>query len=314
MRIFFAGSPEIAVPSLERISKEHEIVGVLTNPDKYSGRGRKKASTPVKQKACELNLEVFQPEKPDLNFRKRVYKLKPDILVVAAYGKIFKKEFLDIFPKGGINLHPSLLPYYRGCSPIISSILNGEKKTGITIQKLALKMDAGDILAQKEYILKETETAGELAEIFSVTGSKMILSVLGDIEANNINPVPQDENIATYCFTVKKEDGLINWECSAMQIKRMIHAYNPWPGAYTFFKNRKLNILKGVVYEGKPGFKNKKAGTVLGIDKDIGILIQTGSNILAAQKLQLQSKKVLEWKGFLNGAHNFLGSTLGDGK
>ncbi|RKX82640.1 MAG: methionyl-tRNA formyltransferase, partial [Spirochaetes bacterium] len=235
MRILFAGTPLFAVAPLEKINKNHFICGVLTSPDKPVGRKRKLTVSPVKRKAEELNLRVFQPDKINEEFYSTVKGLKADILVVVAFGKIFKRSFVDIFPRGGINLHPSLLPKYRGPSPIPAAILNGDSETGVTVQTLTDRVDSGDILGQLSYKLSGKETTGALAEILSEQGSRLIEDVLENIEKNNLLPAAQDESKATYCGKIKKEDGLILWDKSAVAIDRMVRAYAPWPGGYTFW-------------------------------------------------------------------------------
>ncbi|NEP83818.1 MAG: methionyl-tRNA formyltransferase, partial [Okeania sp. SIO3B3] len=198
MRILFAGSPEIAVPSLELLAEsQHEIVGVLTNPDAVRGRGRNACVTHVKEMAEELDLHIIQPRKLDAAVREEIASLKPDILVAVAYGKIFGPKFLSLFPKGGLNLHPSLLPKYRGCSPVNAAILHGEAETGVTIQRLALAMDSGDILKQEIYPLKGDETADRLLDTFSEIGAGLLLETLDELEKGPVQGLVQDEGQVT---------------------------------------------------------------------------------------------------------------------
>lgn len=314
MRILFAGTPEIAVPSLESLSREHEIVGVLTNPDRVQGRGNKIASSPVKVKAEALGLPLLQPEKLDEEFRREVASRKPDLLVAVAYGRIFRQDFLDLFPRGGVNLHPSLLPLYRGCSPINAAILNGDEETGVTIQRLALQMDSGDILAQEIYPMRGDETAGELTETFAESGAKLLVQTLAAMEEGRLEPRIQEEDRVTYCGMIKKDDGLICWSDSAVRIDRTLRAYIPWPGAYTYFHGKKLNILEASLFKGEiPGKDLSKVhpGEVLALNKKAGILIQTGEGILAVRSLQLQAKKAMDHLSFCNGTRDFIGSQLG---
>ncbi len=310
MRVVFAGSPEIAVPSLEKVALNFDIVGVLTNPDKVTGRGRKIKFNPVKTKAVELNLNVLQPHSLNSEVRNTIISLKPDILVVFAYGKIFGPKFLSMFPMGGVNVHPSLLPKYRGSSPILSAIINGENETGISIQRINLEMDTGALLNQQFIKLSGNETTESLSSFVSAEGAEIVVKTLKAIESGSINEKEQDHNLATYCTKINKEDGRINWNESAVQIYRMIRAYTPWPKAFTQYKDKSLMILEGSVFNGETDLSGEP-GKVLGFDKDNGILIQTGDGILVVKFLQLQSKKANDWKSFINGTQNFIGSVLG---
>jgi len=310
MRVVFAGSPEIAVPSLEKVALNFDIVGVLTNPDKVTGRGRKIKFNPVKTKAVELNLNVLQPHSLNSEVRNTIISLKPDILVVFAYGKIFGPKFLSMFPMGGVNVHPSLLPKYRGSSPILSAIINGENETGISIQRINLEMDTGALLNQQFIKLSGNETTESLSSFVSAEGAEIVVKTLKAIESGSINEKEQDHYLATYCTKINKEDGKINWNESAVQIYRMIRAYTPWPKAFTQYKDKSLMILEGSVFNGETDLSGEP-GKVLGFDKDNGILIQTGDGILVVKFLQLQSKKANDWKSFINGTQNFIGSVLG---
>ena len=313
MRILFAGTPDIAVPSLEKLFREHEVAAVLTNPDRGRGRGRGVGFSPVKVKAEELGLKVLQPEKIDDEFISEVRKLNADILAVVAFGKIFRENFIDVFPHGGLNVHPSLLPKFRGASPIQSALLSGEPLTGVTIQRLALKMDSGDILSQETYEYNGTETAEYLTNYFAGRGAELLSDVIRKIEAGEAEPVAQNDEEASYCSYIQKEDGLIDWSDSAEVIERKLRAFTPWPGIYTFFGEKKLNIIEAEVYTGSSTAESGSCsdGKVLGIDKSSGILVKTGNGILAVQRLQLQSKKALDWKSFINGVKDFNDAVLG---
>ena len=220
-------------------------------------------------------------------------------------------KILNIFPKGGINVHPSLLPKYRGPSPIPAVILAGEQETGITIQKLALKMDAGDILAQKCYSLTGKETAASLSQTLSEQGAALLLSVVRAIENGTAQAWPQHDQEVSFCKLLHKQHGRIDWQKSAEYISRMIRAYDPWPGVYTEFKGKILFFQEGFVYTGQIAKAGHTAGEVLGVDKQHGILIHTNSGILCIRKLQLEFKKPLGWCDFLNGHKDFIGSVLG---
>jgi methionyl-tRNA formyltransferase len=310
MRIVFAGSPDVAVPSLIKVASNFDVTAVLTNPDKITGRGRKVRFNPVKTKALELNLDLLQPESLNGEVRAKIELLKPDLLVVFAYGKIFGPKFLELFPLGGINIHPSLLPMYRGSSPIISAILKGDKETGISIQKVNLEMDTGDIINQKKILLRGDESTESLSSYVSEEGSELLIETLKKIESGGLTGREQDRNNVSYCTKIVKEDGRINWSESALKIDRKIRAYSPWPRAFTLFKDKNLMLLKACIYTGETELSGEP-GTVLGFDKSDGILIQTGDGILSVKFLQLQSKKANDWKSFINGTQDFISCILG---
>lgn len=310
MRIVFAGSPDIAVPSLERVTSLFDVVAVLTNPDKVTGRGRKVKFNPVKTKALELDLNIIQANTLGSEVRAKIAALKPDILVVFAYGKIFGPKFLSLFPLGGINVHPSLLPLYRGSSPILSAIINGDPETGISIQRINLEMDTGAILSQKVIKLNGRESTESLSTFVSLEGAEQLLNTLSGIESGEVLEKEQDHNSASYCSKLVKEDGIIDWSMSAEQIDRSIRAYTPWPKAYTQYKDKKLMLLESRYYMKETDLSGEP-GRVLGFDKSDGILIQTGDGILAVRLLQLQSKKANDWKSFINGTQDFIGCVLG---
>jgi methionyl-tRNA formyltransferase len=320
MRVLFAGTPAIAVPSLEVLGREKGITlaGVLTNPDKP--RGRKGESQP--SEVCEAaqkilclykeqGREIFpilKPEKLDAAVREEVNNLRPDLLVSFAYGHIFGPKFMALFALGGINIHPSLLPKYRGPAPLQAAIINRDGETGVSIQKLAQEMDSGDILAVEYLQLTGAETTESLSEIVSHKAARMLPSVLEKI-AKGERGTAQDHSKASFCSMISRDSGLIDWEKqSAAEIEARIRAFTPWPLCRTIHNGRELFILKAVVFDEKSN--NGNPGQVLGIDKN-GILVQTGSGILAVTELQYQAKKALFWRDFLNGARDFTGSKLG---
>ena len=308
MKILFAGTPEIGIPSLVELNKHYEICGVLTNPDRPKGRKKKLHPSPIKASAIELNLEIFQPEKLNEDFYSQIKQLQPDILVCIAYGKIFKQEFLDLFPYGGVNIHPSLLPKYRGSSPLNSAILNGDKVSGISIQRLAKKMDSGNILLQEKFNIDETDTTGSLISKVGIASAPLIKSVIDSFINGTINEYEQNDSAATFCKLINKSDGIINWSENSVEILNKIRAYNPWPIAHTVFDGKTLNIL-----EAKMGNTEieSEPGKVLSFSKSDGYLIKTGDGALFVTYLQLQSKKALDYKSFNNGVQNFVDTILG---
>ena len=314
MRILFAGSPDFAVPSLVAVHKAFPITAVLTNPDRPVGRGKLAVATAVKQKALELGLPVLQPRALDAPFLEQLRDLQPELLVVVAFGRIFSKEFLELFPRGGINLHASILPKYRGPSPVTAVILSGEIQTGVTVQKLAPKMDAGDILGTRSLSLSGRETTGSLSPILADLGAELLPATLRELVQGRIRSVAQDESKASYCRLVGKEDGRIDWSTDAAVIERMIRAYDPWPRAFTSWGGRRLNLLAGGVYPERVDTTGKRQGLVLDIDNRYGILVNTGGGVLYVSRLQLQAKKPLDWRSFLNGQKDFIGAQLGEGR
>jgi methionyl-tRNA formyltransferase len=312
MRVLFAGSPALAIPSLDAVAEHHEVVAVLTNPDRGSGRGRKSGTTPVKQRAVQLGIPVLQPLRLNRDARAEVAAYEPEILVVVAFSKIFGPKFLGLFPRGAVNLHPSLLPSLRGPSPIPATILNGDRQSGVTIQKIGLEMDTGDVLMQQEIPVPRRMHAPELTQQAAAVGAEMLVATLSDIETGVANPVAQDHDAATYCPIITKEDGRICWHRSADEIERMIRAYDPWPGAYTSFGSKQLRLVDASA-QPQPADSDAVPGTVLGVDKGCGILIQTRDGVLCVHRLQLQAKKPLDWKTFINGVRDFVGTVLGEG-
>jgi methionyl-tRNA formyltransferase len=301
-----------------------ELAGLLTNPD--SRRGRHGEPEPTELAAAAAALEgrfreaglkppvLMKPERLGAGARKAVRALEPDLLIVFAYGKIFGPKFLALFPLGGINIHPSLLPAYRGPTPIPQAILNRDRETGITVQRLALEMDRGDILAQERFPLDGTETAASLGGETARRAAALLLRVLRDLAAGAAEGRAQDNGAASYCRLLTREDGRINWNRPAREIEAQIRAYTPWPLSWTLDGGRLLYILKASVAapaEPAGGLGGALPGTVLGVDRNRGILVQTGDGALAVSALQYQAKKALEWRAFLNGVRDFTGRRLG---
>jgi methionyl-tRNA formyltransferase len=236
-----------------------------------------------------------------------VLPLKVDTLVSFAYGRIFGPKFLSLFSQA-YNIHPSLLPRYRGPTPVQAAILGGDKETGVTIQKIALAMDEGDILAQEKIALNGRETTLDLEDQAASLAASLLEKLLPSLVSGNAPSLPQNNAQATYCKLISKEDGLIDWKQSAVQIDAQIRAYTPWPLCLTHHGGKELYIL-----DARPlseAEHREAPGTVLAADKKQGILIQTGDGILALTRLQYRTKKALDWKSFLNGAQNFLTTRL----
>ena len=333
MRILFAGNPAIAVPVLEelfklaRYSPNFVLAAVLTKPDSPRGRGNVTLPTDVGAAAERLIAgssgtggpapQVLKLAKLDAAARALIASLKPELLVSFAYGRIFGPMFLDLFTAGGINIHPSLLPKFRGPTPIPAAILAREAETGISVQRLALEMDSGDILMQERIALSGRETTASLSEVMAKKAAELLPLVLNGIESGTLRGAPQNHNEASHCSLISKEDGLIDWNKTAEEIDAQIRAYDPWPQSWTMHNDQQLFILKAEAVKTELSqIQNTQSdapcvpGLVLGIDKKRGILVQTRQGVLAVTELQYSSKKILQWKDFLNGARNFIGSRL----
>ncbi|MDR1929250.1 MAG: methionyl-tRNA formyltransferase [Treponema sp.] len=339
MRILFAGTPAIALPSLQVLAgpclgdgapcsgrPAWEAAGLLTNPDRVRRRGGKAESSEAAACAERLSaalaekglppIPVLKPETLKSEAREAAAALRPDLLVCFAYGRIFGPRFLSIFPLGGINIHPSLLPKYRGASPIQEAILNRDTLTGITLQRIAREMDSGNILAQKELPLSGRETTASLSALAAEEGAALLGEFLRRLTASAdsgavLEGRPQ-EGEASYCSLIDRDSARIDWSQSAVEIDARIRAYNPWPLARTGCGDRTLYILEAAPLDAGPR-RGGESGRVLGIDKKYGILVATGGGILALTKLQYQAKKALPWQAFLNGARDFIGSCLSGG-
>ena len=329
LRVLFAGTPAIAVPSLRTLSEMEQegegviLAGVLTNPDRPRRHGQPE---PSDVSAAAIGLDVtrkerglapivqIKPEKLDGLARGNVAALSPDLLVSFAYGRIFGPRFLALFSLGGINIHPSLLPRYRGPSPIPALILAGEKETGICIQRLAAEMDTGDIIMKDGFTLSGRETTLSLSETVSERAAFLLRKLFcntsrDDDFASAVASAKAQEGEAVYCHEIKKGDGLIDWNKSAAKIDAQIRAYTPWPLSFTSRGNDTLIILEAEPLESAAG-EAAPPGTVLGVDKNRGILIQTGDGILAVSRLQWRTKKAHDWKAFCNGERNITGMRL----
>jgi len=298
-RIIFFGTPSFAIPTLKRLLQEtDEVVAVVTQPDREKGRGRKVVPSPVKEFALQHKISVFQPKKvKDENFYENLKALQPDLIVVVAYGQILPKSILDIPRYGAVNVHASLLPKYRGASPIAWAILKGEKRTGVTTIKMDEGMDTGDILLQKEIILGERETFESLHDRLALLGEEVLMETLERMKKGDLTPIPQDHSEATFAPPFKKEDGRIDWKKEAREIDCQIRALNPWPGTFTEWNGRLLKIFSGEV---RQGISKGEAGRVVWVGADF-IEVETGNGSLLIKEVQLEGKRRMSVKEFLSG-------------
>ena len=318
MRILFMGTPDFSVPCLTCLYEAgHTILGAVTQPDKPRGRGGAVSCTPVKEEALRLGLPVYQPRRVrNEEFLKTVREMAPDVIVVIAFGQILPQALLDIPRYGCINVHASLLPRYRGAAPIQWAVIDGEQETGITVMQMDAGLDTGDMLKRQAIPIAPDETGGSLFEKLKMAGGPLLLETLREVEAGTIKAVPQTGE-SCYASMLDKAMGDVDWNQSAERIERWIRGLNPWPSAYTSWKERTLKLWRAEVLpermesgEEKPAAADKKAapGTVLSLTD--GIEVQTGSGILRIRELQLEGKKRMDAEAFLRGAHMAVGDVL----
>lgn len=308
MKIVFMGTPDFAVPTLEALVKGgHEVIAAVTQPDKPKGRGKAVLMTPVKEKALEYSIPVYQPVKVrDEEFIKLLAKMNPDVIVVVAFGQILPKALLEIPRYGCVNVHGSLLPRYRGAAPIQWAVIDGEAVSGVTTMLMDEGLDTGDILEVREIPLDEKETGGSLFDKLSLLGGELILSTLGKLENGSIERTPQGEPTTGYAKMLDKSMGEIDWEKGAVQIERLIRGLNPWPSAYTFLKGKSLKIWAADVV------KDEGSGTFGRVKKEKDrLLVETGDGFLSITELQLEGKKRMDTAAFLRGFPLEDGTVLG---
>lgn len=311
LRIVFMGTPEFAVPVLKALVESgHDIVGVYTQPDRQSGRGKRVTPPPVKQAAIELGLLVFQPAslRRDKAARQELASLSPELIVVAAYGLYVPVESFELPRLQTLNVHPSMLPRYRGASPVASAILNGDLATGVTIMQLGEGMDAGPIVAQQETAIGPEETTEELTIRLFEMGAELLVKVLPQWEAGEIQPQPQDESRATETSRLSREDGEIDWNQSAGYIARQVRAYYPWPGTFTHWQGKMVKIIEASAVEAK-GSGEAESGQVVSLPDGVGVVASEG--ILEVSKLQMEGKRAASVREFVQGYQDFVGSKLG---
>jgi methionyl-tRNA formyltransferase len=311
MRLVFMGTPESAVPSLRRLlSDGHEVVAVWTQPDRPAGRGHKLHQSPVKEFAGSHNLTVHQPLKIKTPAAKELFAShQADAAIVVAYGRILPPDFLSAPRQGCINVHFSLLPKYRGAAPVNWAIVAGEKETGVTTMQIVAELDAGPVLLQRETEIGESETAPELMERLSLIGADLLSETLRGIES--IEPQPQRDEDATLAPMLKREDGLIDWTMDAFAIERRVRGFQPWPGAYTTLKSRRLIIRKA-----SPealAQTTSSAGLVIEAHGDDLVICGGNKTALRVLELQPEDSRCMTARDFLNGSHIKVGEILGRG-
>ena len=310
IRTVFMGTPEIAVPSLQALlaHPDFEVVGVVTQPDRKAGRGRKLKPSPVKEAALAAGVTtILQPARlRDPEAFQALAALHPELIVVAAYGQILRPNVLALPKHGCINVHASLLPRWRGASPITAAILTGDPLTGITIMQMDEGMDTGPILSQRAEPIRSDDTTGSLSQRLGVLGADLLMETLPCYLEEKIHPKPQPAEGVTLCRLVKKEHARIDWRRPAVEIERMVRAYQPWPGAFTTWAGHMLKIGAASVAEGEA-----EPGQVIAWGKQKAA-VGTGRDLLVIEQAQLPGKKMLPIDAFLRGRPDLIGARLGE--
>ena len=311
MKIVFAGSPRFAVPTLERLVAEgHEILAVVTQPDRPVGREKQLQPPPVKEAAVRLGLSFFQPEKiKSEESRAFLERIKPEAVVVVGYGQILPPWLLELPRCGCINLHASLLPAYRGAAPIQWAVVNGETKTGLTTMLMDPGMDTGPILLQWETEIGAEETAVTLADRTSVTGADLMVETLKGLEQGRLTPQPQDNSRASRAPLLKKEHGLIDWNWTAKEIFNRVRGFLPWPGAYTGFRGKKLQIWWARAQQSAPHEDTPIPGQLL-VGKDELSVVCGGGTALQLLEVQLEGRRRMSAADFFHGSQPKTGEKL----
>jgi methionyl-tRNA formyltransferase len=304
------GTPEFALPTLEALTEHYAVVGVVTQPDRRAGRGRRLSPPPVKEMAEAEGIEVFQPKRLRGNIEaiEHIRAWSPDVIVVAAYGQIIPPEVLEIPPHGCVNLHPSLLPRWRGATPIQGAILAGDEVTGVTIMLMDEGLDTGPILAQREVPIHAGETAGELKDRLSEISADLLLDILPDYVAGEIAPRAQAEDEVTMTHRLRKSQAEIDWTRSALDLERHIRAYAPAPGAYTTYQNKRFKIFKAQVVPAKVELPEAAVGEVFIWQNAPAVM--TGKGALALLQVQLAGKRPMSGEQFARGRRDFAGAIL----
>lgn len=311
LRVVFMGTPEFSLPFLEELlSSKHQIAAVITQPDRPSGRNLKIVSSPVKQLAEENGLKILQPEELlSSQAKEEILNLNFDVGVVVAYGKLVPKWLLDTPPLGVINVHPSLLPKYRGAAPIPQAIIDGCQTTGVTIQKMSEELDRGDIILQKEVPIDEKETAGSLEEKLALAGKKLLAQALDDLEKGQATFVKQDESQATHAPKVEKEKALIDWLSSAYRIERLVRAFNPRPGVHTIYKKKRLKVWQADVEQQLAKVAGQE-GRIVGFANQMPV-VATGDGLLILVEVQSEGKSKMKADAFTRGHRVKISEKLG---
>lgn len=319
MRVVFMGTPDFAVPALETIYRSrHELLAVFTQPDRAAGRGRALRGSPVKIAAASMGLTVYQPE--DLRhplIAETIAGYRPDVLVVVAYGRILPQAILDLPPHGGINLHASLLPKYRGAAPIQRAIMNGERATGVTIMHMTRDLDAGDIILQRAVDIGPLDTGGTLHDRLARLGAGLLVPALDLLEAGTAPRSPQAGELATYAPALRREDERVDWTEPGRRVVDRIRALDPSPGAHTAHRGRMLKLWKAALHgdryaAGSLGEERLEPGTVVAVRPDGSMLVAAGSELVEVKEVQPANGKRMPAAAYANGSGLGPGTVLGN--
>jgi methionyl-tRNA formyltransferase len=308
VRVVFMGTPPFAVPTLQALTAQHQVVGVVTQPDRRAGRGRKTVLSPVKEVALEHGLALYQPQTlGDFEAVAHLTEWRPDVIVVAAFGQFVPSAVLDLPPHGCLNVHPSLLPRHRGAAPIPSAILAGDSVTGVTVMRMDEGVDTGPVLAQIECPITAEDTTASLTSKLADLAADLVLDTLPRWIAGEVQEQEQDEEMATRFGHLSKEDGRMDWTDSAEYLDRQVRACVPWPGAYTTWQGQRLKVLRA---QPLPDWKGEgQPGQVVSAEEGIGIV--TGQGLLVLREVQLAGKRPLPAGNFARGQRDLMGGLLG---
>ncbi len=312
--VIFMGTPQFAVPALRALAEQPYLITVVTQPDRPAGRGGRPTPPPVKVAAEQLGLPILQPETlKDPDFRAQLAAMRPDVTVLVAYGEYVPPSLLDLPRTGSINLHPSLLPRWRGSTPIQSAILAGDPVTGVTIIRMDRGLDTGPIIAQRSVPINPEETAPQLSERLAHIGAQLLVEVLPAWLRGEIQPVPQPEEAATVTHMLSKEDGLIDWNRPAEEIARRVRALQPWPGTYTTWRGRHLKVVRARPLSAPPGITPLPPGTIAVLNYAGAKIpvVWTADGVLALEQVQLAGKPIIEARALLSGYPRIVGDRLG---
>jgi len=305
MKLVFMGTPALAVPCLDALALDHEIVAVVTQPDKIGGRGHELLSSAVKKRALQLEIPVLQPARArNPEFIAELRAFAPEAIAVVAFGQILPREILEMAPKGCVNLHYSLLPRWRGAAPVQYAIWNGDQVTGVTTQWMAEKLDAGDIISQLEVGILRGETSGELLERLTPIGANFLRQTFQMLEGGSAPRTPQDEAKVTFCPQISREMAVVNWSKPARELENLVRAMNPWPTATADFQGAPLKIWRAQAVDGQG-----VPGTVSSVGND-GVVVATGENSLHLLEVQAAGKPRMSAKDWSRGARLEVGAKL----
>lgn len=310
-RLIFMGTPDFAVPTLTKLYQAYQVVAVVTQPDRPSGRGRKLAASPVKQVAEAANLPLLQPRtlrNPEVVAKLR--SLKPDLIVVAAFGQILRSDVLHMPPHGCINVHASLLPRWRGAAPVAAAIRAGDTKTGITLMLMDEGLDTGPIIRSRSMAVTPKHNRETLTQALATLGADLLIETLPDWLAGKITPQPQDNHLATLAPSIKKEEGLIDWTQSPVEIERHVRAFHPWPGTFTHWQGKQLKILTvSIKTEAIPAEAHDlPPGMVLRLEGKIAVT--TGRGVIVLEQIQPAGRRAMPVADFARGHTDFVGTIL----